>query len=223
VIDKYIILDRNNTIGDFTLYERRGDVPLNPEIKDFLKQVRADGYKTILATNGSEDKFSLYCQVTGLGGLFDYCFGGETLFTGRFNKDIAVLEDRIAQGILQKAIMIGNELDILGCPVPIFQVFFEKRLHWDVWKVYSMLPYFFSESSPMENFDQLFNAGKPLFKDTDSDGWYLTERVRTEHSGLKLKLELHALSEKGEYYFQGFHPDGFDPKKYERRVIIIKR
>jgi len=158
---KYLILDRDNTLGYFVDY-KKGNVPLNPEIKHFLQKVREEGFITVLATGGSEKDISRLNEIAGLTGLFDHCYGPQTLANHFIDKDLLRLPGKFLPEFMTRSVMIGNDRDIESTTptIPLIQVQYDKNSSWDVWKTYQILQDLYKDGgNPSENFDRIFAGG----------------------------------------------------------------
>jgi hypothetical protein len=227
---KCLILDRDETIGNFDKYRTSGEIILNPGIIEFLEQACQENFITIMATGGISITIEELNKAAGIDHFFDYTFGREQLRTMRWWKDLSCIEKELGENVLDNAVMVGNQTDVYCCPyrTPIFQVNFDPgKEQWDTSKVYEMIKRLFENNTlPAAHFDHLFSQ----FPSKIEKEYYRLEEevmpiadiheiVETKIGNNDYNLEKRRMSEEKErLYLQRYRQ--FNKEEYHRRVIF---
>lgn len=155
---KYVIFDRDNTVGDLEIADPSS---LNPGIINMVRQLQRNGYTCILAT----EAFSMYFDdvhiPAGIDNLFDACLGLPEIGTDR-KKDLSLLCNHFPRDILTNSVMVGNARDARGLvpEIPLLVVNSTSLEHWYTDEAYAVIEALFSKE-PAQKFDRLFAGGSP--------------------------------------------------------------
>ena len=229
---KYLIVDRDETIGNFDRYRTSGEIILNPGIKSFLEQACQDNFITVMATGGITETIEEMNQAAGIKHLLDYTFGWEKLRTPQWWKDISNLEKELGKNAFDNAVMIGNQTDVYCCPyrIPIFHVNFDPgKEYWNTQLVYSLIKRLFeNNTTPANNFDQLFTDNQsPVVEEQqykfEEERMPIADVYNTVQLTIQdkvVELQKHHLSAEKTALYQRKYPK-FNPEEYNRRVIVI--
>jgi 2-haloacid dehalogenase len=107
-----VALDERSKDGLLRAYLR---LPAFPEVKHSLEALRADGYRTVALTNGTQRSVHGLLNQAGIAPYFDAVLSADTI--GTFKPDPAVYElAREAAGASEPEICLisGNPFDVIG-------------------------------------------------------------------------------------------------------------